>query len=98
MSTKKGREVLEKLKAEGVICVADWDMERKYLSFIMTDARDGLQGWQHQVRSICDALHARRAIKNALSGLTDKAHTTHNANYAQGIITDEYFNTKKQQK
>ena len=40
MSTKKGREVLEKLKAEGVICVADWDMERKYLSFIMTDIRD----------------------------------------------------------
>lgn len=40
MSTKKGREVLEKLKAEGVICVADWDMERKYLSFIMTDARE----------------------------------------------------------
>ena len=40
MSTKKGREVLEKLKAEGVICVADWDMERKYLSFIMTDVRD----------------------------------------------------------
>ncbi|WBQ85449.1 hypothetical protein [Psychrobacter phage vB_PmaS_Y8A] len=40
MSTKKGREVLEKLKADGVICVADWDMERKYLSFIMTDARE----------------------------------------------------------
>ena len=40
MSTKKGREVLEKLKTEGVICVADWDMERKYLSFIMTDARE----------------------------------------------------------
>lgn len=40
MSTKKGREVLEKLKADGVICVADWDMERKYLSFIMTDVRD----------------------------------------------------------
>lgn len=40
MSTKKGREVLAKLKADGVICVADWDMERKYLSFIMTDVRD----------------------------------------------------------
>lgn len=40
MSTKKGREVLEKLKADGVFCVADWDMERKYLSLIMTDARE----------------------------------------------------------
>ena len=40
MSTKKGREVLGKLKTDGVICVADWDMERKYLSFIMTDARE----------------------------------------------------------
>ena len=39
MSTKKGREVLEKLKADGVFCVADWDMQRKYLSRIMTDAR-----------------------------------------------------------
>ena len=39
MPTKKGREVLEKLKADGVFCVADWDMKRKYLSLIMTDAR-----------------------------------------------------------
>ena len=39
MPTKKGRDVLEKLKADGVFCVADWDMERKYLSLIMTDAR-----------------------------------------------------------
>ena len=40
MSTKKGRDVLEKLKADGVFCVADWDMEREYLSLIMTDARN----------------------------------------------------------
>lgn len=40
MPTKKGGEVLEKLKADGVFCVADWDMERKYLSLIMTDIRD----------------------------------------------------------
>ena len=39
MSTKKGREVLKKLKANGVFCVADWDMKREYLSLIMTDAR-----------------------------------------------------------
>ena len=39
MPTKKGRDVLAKLKADGVFCVADWDMERKYLSLIMTDAR-----------------------------------------------------------
>lgn len=39
MSSKKGREVLEKLKADGIFCVADWDMNRKYLSLIMTDAR-----------------------------------------------------------
>ena len=40
MPTKKGRDVLAKLKADGVFCVADWDMERKYLSLIMTDVRD----------------------------------------------------------
>ena len=39
MPTKKGRDVLEKLKANGVFCVADWDMKREYLSLIMTDAR-----------------------------------------------------------
>ena len=39
MSTKKGKEVLKKLKANGVFCVADWDMKREYLSLIMTDAR-----------------------------------------------------------
>ena len=40
MSTKKGRDVLKKLKANGVFCVADWDMKREYLSLIMTDARN----------------------------------------------------------
>lgn len=40
MPTKKGREVLAKLKADGMFCVADWGMKRKYLSLIMTDVRD----------------------------------------------------------
>ena len=39
MTSKKGQEVLEKLKAEGVICVADWNMKRKYLSLLITHAR-----------------------------------------------------------
>lgn len=39
MPSKKGQEVLDKLKADGVFCVADWDMKRKYLSLIMSEVR-----------------------------------------------------------
>ena len=39
MTSKKGQEVLEKLKTDGVICVDDWNMKRKYLSLLITHAR-----------------------------------------------------------
>ena len=39
MLTKRGQKVLDKLKADGVFCVADWDMKRKYLSLIMSEVR-----------------------------------------------------------
>lgn len=39
MPTKRGQKVLDKLKADGVFYVADWDMKRKYLSLIMSEAR-----------------------------------------------------------
>lgn len=39
MSSVKGQAVLDKLKADGVFRVADWDMNRKYLSLIITHAR-----------------------------------------------------------
>ena len=39
MPSKKGQEVLEKLKTDGVICVDDWNMKRKYLSLLITHAR-----------------------------------------------------------
>ena len=39
MSSVRAQSVLDKLKANGVFCVADWDMERKYLSCIMHEIR-----------------------------------------------------------
>ena len=48
MSTKKGRDVLDKLKADGVFCVADWDMKREYLSCIMHE----IKGLGYKVGSI----------------------------------------------
>ena len=39
MSSVRVQSVLDKLKADGVFCVADWDMKREYLSCIMHEIR-----------------------------------------------------------
>lgn len=39
MSSVRVQSVLDKLKADGMFCVADWDLKREYLSLIMTEIR-----------------------------------------------------------
>ena len=48
MSSVRVQSVLDKLKADGVFCVADWDMKREYLSCIM----HGIKGLGYKVGSI----------------------------------------------
>ena len=48
MSSVRVQSVLDKLKADGVFCVADWDMKREYLSCIMHE----IKGLGYKVGSI----------------------------------------------